>query len=268
MRKKITFANYNRCMKRQPKKDILHKSLLLYRRVRHRHGHGVHSPYVFNLITKVIEERCFYYCLQDIELLRRKLHFEQTTTKALPQLAINKIIDKDDIQPKKGALLFRLVNHFKAVHILQVGVKSGLSTLYLTSHRKDIQCIALEDTVQFGAIAKHVFEKGARNPIDLRIGEYKDLAQQAFADIPKVDFIFFNTFSKQYDNIWLFNESLSYVYDGTVFVFDEIKANRKMRDFWKEVCNHPDVTVTIDLFSLGIVFFNKKLHKRNYTVYF
>jgi len=201
-------------------------------------------------------------------LLRRKLHFDQTTLEASPQSTINKIIDKEAILPKKGALLFRLVNHFKSEHILQIGVKSGLSTLYLTSHRKNIQCIALEDTPMFSSIAKYVFEKGARNPIDLRIGEYKDMIVQAFADMPKVDFIFFDTFSKQYDNTWLFNESLNYVYGGTVFVFDEIKANRKMRDFWKEVCKHPDVTVTIDLFYMGIVFFNKKLHKRNYTVYF
>ena len=50
--------------------------------------------------------------------------------------------------------------------------------------------------------------------------------------------------------------------------FEGIKASRKMRKFWKEVCAHPEVTVTIDLYSMGIVFFNKKLHKRDYIVYF
>ena len=54
----------------------------------------------------------------------------------------------------------------------------------------------------------------------------------------------------------------------TIFVFEGIKASRKMREFWKEVCAHPEVTVTIDLYSMGIVFFNKKLHKRDYIVYF
>lgn len=34
---------------------------------RHRRGHGVHSPLVFDLITKVIEETLPYYCYDDIE---------------------------------------------------------------------------------------------------------------------------------------------------------------------------------------------------------
>ena len=46
------------------------------------------------------------------------------------------------------------------------------------------------------------------------------------------------------------------------------KRRVKMREFWKEICSHPEVTVTIDLYSMGIVFFNKKLHKRDYIVYF
>ena len=84
----------------------------------------------------------------------------------------------------------------------------------------------------------------------------------------KVDFVFFNTIYEQQNNVWLFNECSKHVHDGSVFVFEGIKASRKMREFWKEVCAHPEVTVTVDLYSMGIVFFNKKLHKRDYIVYF
>jgi len=44
-----------------PKANTLRKGILLYRGIRYRKGFGVHSPFVFNLITKVIEERCQYY---------------------------------------------------------------------------------------------------------------------------------------------------------------------------------------------------------------
>ena len=43
--------------------------------------------------------------------------------------------------------------------------------------------------------------------------------------------------------------------------FEGIKASRKMRELWEEICACPEVTVTLDLYSLGIVLFNKKLHK-------
>ena len=53
-----------------PNANILKKGVLLYRSIRYRRGFGVHSPFVFNLITKVIEERCQYYSFHDIELIR------------------------------------------------------------------------------------------------------------------------------------------------------------------------------------------------------
>ena len=83
-----------------------------------------------------------------------------------------------------------------------------------------------------------------------------------------LDYVFFNTLYEQQNNIWLFEECLKHVHGDTVFVFEGIKTSRKMREFWREVCCHPEVTVTIDLYSMGIVFFNKKLHKRDYIVYF
>lgn len=61
-----------------PKANTLRKGILLYRGIRYRKGFGVHSPFVFNLITKVIEERCQYYSFYDIELIRKQLLSKMT----------------------------------------------------------------------------------------------------------------------------------------------------------------------------------------------
>ena len=220
-----------------PKVNTLRKGSLLYRGIRYRKGFGVHSPFVFNLITKVIEEKCSYYSFYDIELLRKQL-------------------------------LFRLTNYFKSKNILQIGTTMGLSTLYLTSYATGLRCIALENVPEFATIARQAFAKEGRNPIDLRIGNYKDLLPQALNDINSLDFVFFNTLYEQHNNLWLFNECMKYAHNDTVFVFEGIKASRKMRELWEEICACPEVTVTLDLYSLGIVLFNKKLHKRDYIVYF
>ena len=55
------------------KTNTLRKSLLLYRFLRYRKGFGVHSPFAFSFITKVIDERCPYYCYDEIELVRKEL---------------------------------------------------------------------------------------------------------------------------------------------------------------------------------------------------
>lgn len=242
-----------------PKVNTLRKGSLLYRGIRYRKGFGVHSPFVFNLITKVIEEKCSYYSFYDIELLRKQL---------LQNRSIGEIVKREAIRPKHGALLFRLTNYFKSKNILQIGTTMGLSTLYLTSYATGLRCIALENVPEFATIARQAFAKEGRNPIDLRIGNYKDLLPQALHDINSLDFVFFNTLYEQHNNLWLFNECMKYAHNDTVFVFEGIKANRKMREFWNEICACPEVTVTLDLYSLGIVLFNKKLHKQDYIVYF
>lgn len=259
-----------------PKANTLRKSALLYRCIRYRKGFGVHSPFVFNLITKVIEEKCSYYSFYDIELLRKQLLFkneritypDRRNKGKLRSRSIGEIVKREAIKAKHGALLFRLVNYFKSVHILQLGPTMGLSTLYLTSYSSGLHCIALEAIPEFASIARQVFDKAARNPIDLRIGSYKELLPVVLKEMNQIDFIFFNTLYEQDYNLWLFNECVKHVHDGTVFVFEGIKESRKMREFWKDICLHPDVTVTLDLYSLGIVIFNRKLHKRDYKVYF
>jgi predicted O-methyltransferase YrrM len=214
---------------------------------------------VYNLITKVIEESRPYYCFADIELLRKRL--------LLKENPFARLVAQEAIRPKQGALLFRLSQHFRARHILQIGSSMGLSTLYLTAYTQGVQCIALEKRPEHASIARWVYAQAARTPIDLRLGDYATLLPCALEQLGTVDFVFFNT-RREASNQALFQTCAAYAKADTVFVFEGIKANRAMRELWKTVCADPQVSVTLDLYSMGIVFFNKKWHKRNYTVYF
>lgn len=196
-----------------------------YRWLRYRKGFGVHSPFVFNLITKVIEERCPYYCFYDIALSRKKqvLH--------------------NAIQPRQGELLFRLTNYFQPSNILQIGPSQSLSALYLTSYRTGLECVSLEK-------------------------EYARLLPDILQEMETLDFVFFNRTIEQNLYIGLFYECSNHINNGTVFVCDGINASCEMKKTWKKICSDERVTVSVDLYSMGIVFFNRKLHKQDYKVYF
>lgn len=259
-----------------PKATTWRKSILLYRGIRYRKGYGVHSPFVYNLITKVIGERCPYYSFYDIELVRRQLlqrdmpvtYPDRRQKGKFRTRTVAQITEREGIKAKHGALLFRLTNYFQSKQILQIGTSMGISTLYLTSYAPDIRCIALENIPEFASIAQTVFEKAARNPVDLRTGSFRELLPQALKDMEKIDFLFFNVLSEPQNNDWLFETCLKEAGEETVMIFEGIRSNRQMRMFWQNVCRRPEVTVTADLYSMGIVFFNKRLHKRDYIVYF
>lgn len=260
-------------MRLLPKSISLRKGVTLYRRIRYRKGFGVHSPFVFNLITRVVEESRPYYIFHDIEKERAKLlcSHEQVTypdhRQRLKTCSVSKIAEQEFISRKQGMLLFRLANYLHSKRIIQLGSGMGVSTLYLNSYASDLQCIVLENVSEYAKIASSVFLRQACHSVDLRVGEYHELFPQALVDMGKVDFIFFHDLYEQTDYSWLFNQAVKHVHSDTVFVFEGIKSTRRMREFWKETCNHPDVTVTVDLYSLGLVFFNPKLYKRNYKTY-
>ncbi|WP_280744540.1 MULTISPECIES: SAM-dependent methyltransferase [unclassified Parabacteroides] len=229
--------------------------ILLYRRLRYRKGHGVHSPFVYNLITKVIEERSPYYCFDDIELIRK-------------QIPDKKVATRQAISPKHGALLFRLANHFNAESILQVGSTAGLSMLYLSSHAPNRLCVSLETNPALVPIAKWVYEKADRTDIDQRTGDLSEMLRRALVEMKNPDIIYFNVCHEQSDPVALFNSCVRYLHTGSVIVFEGIRMNQRMRDSWKEISSHSIVSVSIDLYSMGILFFNERLHKREYIVYF
>lgn len=257
--------------------NILRKRLLFYRAIRYRGGYGVHSPFVFNLITKVIEEHCPFYAFNEIELLRSKLHYQKDQFAYTDHKngniscrdTIANIVEKQAIRPKQGKLLFRLANYFKAKRIIQLGSSVGISTVYLTAYAKDIKCILLEKDKDQAAIARNTFSKLTYNPIDLRIGEYADLFSQALKEMESPDIVFFNNLPDE-DLVkarTLFEEALKYAGDQTLIIIPGIQTSPAMRKFWQSLSDYPEVRVTMDLFSMGLVIFNPKLHKRNYIVY-
>lgn len=259
-----------------PKRLSLKHSLLIYRKIRHSKGHGIHSPFVFNLITKVIRERGSFYRFKDIELLRKRLLQNETpifytdTGRKIKQRksTIAEVVRREAIQPKTGALLFRLTNYFKAEHILHIGSSMGLSTLYMTSYAPGLTGVSLESTPEFASIAKWVYGQAARTHIDQQVGKYEELLPVILRENPCIDFVFFNTRREQINILALFKLCMQHTDPDCVFVFDGIRSNKHILSNWKDICNLPEVTVTIDLYNVGIVFVNKKLYKRNYKVYF
>lgn len=250
--------------------------VLLYRILRHRKGFGVHSPFVYNLITKVIEEKCPYYCFYDIELVRRQFYYRETffpwidypAGKQPAEVTVGEIIRREAVGKKQGALLFRLANYFQPKHILQIGASAGLSALYLTAYSPHVACTVLEQLPSMAAVAAEVWKKAARVPIDLRVGEYGALLPAALQQIERLDFVFFNRLEASDDREVLLTACIERAHAETVIVLSGIQANRTMRAFWRSVCMRREVTVTLDLYTMGIVLFNPKLHKRNYIVSF
>lgn len=236
------------------KTDSWRKNLLLYRFLRFRKGFGVHSPFAFAFITKVIDERWEYYCYQDIELIRKQLMQHE-----------NRPV-RQEIKRSHGELLFRVVNYFKPRKLIQFGSPAGIGTLYMASYASGLNCLVLEENEEFAQQTRWSLQRKAYISADIRQGDYRQTFPEALQEMDKVDFIFFN--SPQTLNRSFIDEALKHIHPDSVFFIEGIRANKAMRQLWKELCTSPQVVLTFDLYNIGILFFNPRLQKRNYIVYF
>lgn len=231
------------------------ETILFYRFLRHRKGFGVHSPFAFSFITKVIDERCGYYCYQDIELIRRQLEHKG-----------NKLAQKD-IKRSHGELLFRTVNFFKPKKLLQIGSPAGIASLYLTAYASDVKAIVLEKDTASAETTKWSLQK-YHSKVQLCLGDYEQTLPAALQDLGKVDFVFFQASQEKEKNRFFLEETMKHIHPDTVFFLEGIRGNQEMRTLWQEICNRKEVSLTFDLFHIGIVIFQPRFHKKNYMLYF
>ena len=233
----------------------------LYRKLRYRKGFGVHSPFTYNLITKVIEEKTPYYVFEDIENFRKNLLYKENPPE---------VPTAQETQTKNyGALLFRLINFFKCSTVLQIGSSTGVMSLYLALPlRNSCDCYALEKRTGLLDSARMFAENHSLKNLHWLEGDYEENLFRLKREVTFFDFIFINTTGDSERTREALRLAGTFVCPDTVMVIDNIQRDKSMKKLWQELKNRGDVGLTIDLLSLGLVFFNTRLHKQHYKNYF
>lgn len=214
---------------------------LLYK-VRHHKGHGVHSPFVFDLINNVIEEKRSYYSYQEIQSFLDQNHPQKLSLK------------------KEDLLSFRLVNYFGAHKILELGAGSGVNTLCLAAPSSKIECLSIEA------------DDTKRNNLSeiYKLFENRITLAKSFTDIPnqKFDCIYLDL--NNYND--LSEEQLMALvancHEKSFIVIKGIRRNKKQNQLWKCLKSNERRTAELDLFNTGILFFDKQLYRWKYQISF
>ena len=132
-------------------------------------GHGIHSPFVFELITKVLNDKTHFPEYDIVEKLRKKLLKDNTTIttedfgagSAIEKTNQRTIasITKNSVKLKKyGQLLFRIVRKYQLQTILELGTSLGITTSYLALANPGGNLIALEGSKAILKKAKEIFD--------------------------------------------------------------------------------------------------------------
>lgn len=170
------------------------------------------------------------------------------------------------IQQKYGELLSRLIINFKPRNIIELGTSLGISTLYLSLPNKTAPVITIEACNQCASIAKQTFIQQHCNNIQTNIATFDEALPSIIANCNHIDFAFIDGNHRGDATLNYFHLLLQKSHSNTIFVFDDIHWTRDMFEAWQTICQHPQVSLTIDLFQFGIVFFHPQTKKQHLTI--
>jgi predicted O-methyltransferase YrrM len=239
--------------------------------------HGVHSPFVFDLVTK-----CFYNkknypeysILKDYRnsLLENKNTIEVTDFGAGSRVfksntrAINQIAKNAGISPKRAELLFRIVNYFQPENILEIGTSLGLATSALSLGNKNSKIITLEGCTNTMAIAKNQCQLQNLTNIEYVNTKFEDYFINYQLSTINYQLIYFDGNHSKKATLDYFELLLPSITNDSVWIFDDIHWSKDMEEAWEIIKNHPKVKVTIDIFQCGIVFFRTEQEKEHFVI--
>jgi predicted O-methyltransferase YrrM len=232
-------------------------------------GHGIHSPFVYDFIRKVLLDKRKFYAYDAIESCRKELlkdkrvlHIEDFGAGSRNQKTNQRTISKiaySSLKPKKfGQLLFRIVNYYQPENILELGTSLGITSSYLASAKEDANVITIEGSNEIARIAHSNFEKLRLKNISIITGNFDDQLPTFLNTQNKLDFIFIDGNHRLEPTLRYFEMLLPKTQEETILIFDDIHWSEEMEMAWKQIQDHSQVTVTIDLFFIGLVFFRKE----------
>jgi predicted O-methyltransferase YrrM len=236
-------------------------------------GHGIHSPFVFEFVTKVLNDRTEYDDYKKVEALRekllrdsRKLKIEDLgagSTAGQSSMRSVSSIAKHAVKSKKySQLLYRIVRFYKPELIVELGTSLGLTTSYFSLANPSSNIYSLEGVTEIAKVAEQNFKTLKLQNIKLIEGNFDNTFPAILYQIPKIDLAFIDGNHRQEPTENYFRWLLSKIHNDTILIFDDIHWSQEMEAAWKNISSHLAVRCSIDLFFFGIVLFRHEFREK------
>ncbi|WP_128543675.1 O-methyltransferase [Larkinella soli] len=245
-----------------------------------RNEHSLHSPFVFDLYTQVIRrDNPGEPAFEPIRTLRKELLKETrriritdfgagSRVNTARDRSIRDIARNSEKPARFGRLMARLIRHFGSEIIFDLGTSLGVTTLYEAVAAPKSRIITFEGCPQTAAEAGKNFRNLRCENIRIIVGNLDETLVREIGRTDRIDFAFFDANHRLEPTVRYFETCLGKAHNESCFVFDDIHWSGEMEAAWAAIKAHPDVTVTIDLFYIGLVFFRKQQPKQDFVLRF
>jgi predicted O-methyltransferase YrrM len=244
---------------------------------KHKAGHGLHSPFVFDLVTRVFRNKTDKSIVFTVELLRENLLSDKREIMAddhgcgseklkSNRRRVSDIARYSSVPKKYCALLANMSGEFGSPSIIELGTSLGISTMYLAMANHGSDVFTIEGSAEISKTAKNNFESLNIINITSITGTFENMLPNLLLKVKKPGMVFIDGNHRKEPVINYFYQVAGISGENTVVIIDDIYYSREMSEAWTAIKKHEKVSLSIDIFRLGMVFFRKGMIKQDFII--
>lgn len=239
--------------------------------------HQIDSPFVSHFIRAVLEDRRLFYVFPIAREIRQELENNQQSVATIDYGApaksmtgprtIGSIAKNTAISPRIGEYLFKIIHTYKPEIMLELGTAVGISTIYQAAAALGGDLISIEGNPDLMKVAEAEISKLGLPNVSLVNGKFDEVLPDLLEELPHVDYVFIDGHHDKAARIAYFEMLLPHLKETSILIFSDLYWSSEMQEAWKIVIDHPKVHLSIDLFDIGVVFFNPTiLEKQHFSL--
>jgi predicted O-methyltransferase YrrM len=228
-------------------------------------GHGIHSPYVFDFVTKVLQDKTSYQEYEIWNAWRQSLLIDFTLL-PVQEIGAGSRYGKSNIRsvsslaktaaktPRTAKFIFRIARYCQPQTILELGTSLGLTAGFfsLASPASTIYTIEGVDSIAEKA-EENMAEWGCKN-VRIEKGNLDTKLCELLGRISKPDLVFMDGNHQEEATKRYFLQLLPHLSSTAMIIVDDIHWSHGMEKAWSFIQTHKMVNLTIDFFQFGVAF--------------
>jgi predicted O-methyltransferase YrrM len=238
-----------------------------------RNGHGIHSPFAYQLCEEVFYNHNSFYDLEALKKIREQLLSNEQTLSiedfgAGSKTFTGNIRKIKDIAARgistrlQSETLYKLINFLNCSTCIELGTSIGLNTLYLAKGNANGTVISIEGSKSLADFAQALAKNNNVTNVQYVTAQFNEALPALLNKIPTLDLLYADGNHTYEATREYFNAALKKKHNNSVFIFDDIYWSKGMTKAWQEIKQHPDITLSIDAFYFGMVFFKQEIKEK------